>query len=454
MAGLGDLIPGGEQIENIFLWSILGNVVSALLAPEMNELQQLSYKILSNEPLSPAEAATAANRHFLTPDEAAGEASLSGVDSDRLSILTDLAGDAPAPGDLATALRRGLIPEAGTGKDAVTFEQGIAEGNLRDKWTDVMRKLAVEWPTPTDALDALLEGQVSPGEGRALFAKFGGDPDYFDLLFNTRGQAPTPTQALELLNRGIIPASGSGPGAVSYEQAFREGPWRDKWLPVFEALRWYLPPPRTVVAMIKEGALSHDQAAALLTKQGLSPELVAAYLDGASHQATAHAKTLTEAQLVAMYEGHLIGRGDAETLLEALRYDAHDAAMILDLADLRSTIASVNAAVSHVRALFTNHKITKAAAEGLLRALQVPADQVAGLMHVWELTAAVNVKQLTEAQIASAWEYKVLSTDDALRELQSIGYTPLDAWTLLSVKNKAALPNRPAAGPTPIGTVP
>ena len=69
--------------------------------------------------------------------------------------------------------RRGVNPEGGNGADAVTFEQGIAEGRLKDKWTAMMKGLAQEWPTPTDALAALLEGQVSEEEGRALYERFG-----------------------------------------------------------------------------------------------------------------------------------------------------------------------------------------------------------------------------------------------------------------------------------------
>ena len=459
LPGLGGAGPEGvfgknSVGEQLFLWGVLEAIVGALIAPELQTLAQLSFEIDPSTVLTPAEVATAINRHFLTVDEGNGEAKASGVDSDRLRVMTDLAGDAPAPSDLAAALRRKLIPAAGTGPDAVTFEQGIAEGNLRDKWTDVVRQLAVEWPTPTDALDALLEGQVSHAEGEALYERFGGDPEFFQLLYNTRGQAPTPNEALQLLNRGIIPEYGTGPDSVSYEQAFLEGPWRNKWLQPFLALREYVTPPRTVTAMLREGAYTRAQAAAMYHKSGLTPEEITAYLDSASHQTTAHAKTLTESQLVAMYEGHLISRADVESLLEALRYDAHDAAMIIELADIRSTIASVNAAVTHIRSLFTAHKITEGAASGALSALQVPADQITHLMHVWKLAAAVNVRTLTEAQIVDAWDYGVLSQAEAESELRAIGYTPLDAWTLLSIKNKQALPGRPAAGPNPVGTVP
>lgn len=454
MVSFGDVFGKGSLAEQMFMWGVLQGALSTLLSPEFQELQQLSFHILPNTPLSPADAATAANRSFLTPDAAASEAEASGVNADRFKILTDLAGDAPAPGDLATALRRGLIPESGTGPDAVTFEQGIAEGNLRDKWTDVIRQLAVQWPSPVDALNALLEGQISDAEGRELFAKFGGDPTYFDMLYNTQGSAPTPVEAATMANRKVIPWDGTGPGVTSYEQAFLEGPWRNKWLTPYRALAQYFPPPRTVTAMYKEGSLTQAEAIDYLERQGLDPTLAAAYVSSGNAQAAQKGKDLTEASVISMYEARLIADADAQSFLEALRYSPENAKLLIELADLRRSIAAVNTAVSRVQTLFVGHKITEATATGILAALQVPGDQITEIIGTWRLEASVNVKQLTEAQITDAWSIKVLTDAEALRELEGIGYTPLDAWTILSIKNKAPLPGKPAPGPNPVGPVP
>lgn len=454
LPGLGETFAKNATGEQLFVWGVLQALISALIAPELQTLAQLSFETDPSTVLSPAEVATAINRAFLTPDEGAGEAKASGIDSARLKILTDLAGDAPAPGDLATALRRGLIPQAGRGPDAVTFEQGISEGNLRDKWTDVMRELAIQWPTPADALDALLEGQVSDADGRALYEKFGGAPQYFDMLFNTRGSAPTPVEALTMANRGLIPWDGQGPGVTSFLQAFLEGPWRNKWEPAYRKLGEYFPPPRTITAMYKEGSLTHDQAVSYLEKQGLPADLAAAYVQSGNAQAAETGKDLTEASVISMFEARLIPQADAEAFLEALKYSPENAKLLIELADLRRSIAAVNTAVSRVRTLFVSHKITEAAAAGVLNALQVPAGQVTEIIGTWRLEAAVNVKLLTEAQIADAFAYKILTEAEALAELRGIGYTALDAWTVLSIKNKAPLPGKPAAGPNPVGTIP
>lgn len=398
---------------------------------------------LARQVMSPADAATAAARHFIDPATAAGEAAKSGVDPDLFSVLTHLAGDAPAPGQLAEALRRGLITDAGTGPDAVSFQQGIAEGRLADKWTDMIRGLAQEWPTPADALAATLEGQVSQAEGQALYQRFGGDPQYFQLLFNTRGNAPTPIEALELANRGIIPWTGTGPGVVSYQQAFLEGPWRNKWLEPYKSLGEYLPPPETVRTLLEQGAISQSQAADLWTKAGLAPDTVQAYLQAALFNNLADTRGLTSSAVLDMYYAQLISVDDAHKLLDLFQVPAANADLLLAYVDMRRSITAVNTAVSRIQSLFAARKLGVDTARQALERLKVPPASIEGIITTWEIEASVNVKTLTESQIADAWERGIMDQATAQGELQAIGYTPYDAWVVLSIKAKGPLPNPP-----------
>jgi hypothetical protein len=76
------------------------------------------------------------------------------------------------------------------------------------------------------------------------------------------------------------------------------------------------------------------------------------------------------------------------------------------------------------------------------------------MIDIWSLEAAISVRTLTEAQIVAAWEKDVLTNDEAMSELSNIGYTPFDAWVLLSTKAGNPLPDRPQQGPAaPLGAV-
>ena len=111
--------------------------------------------------------------------------------------------------------------------------------------------------------------------------------------------------------------------------------------------------------------------------------------------------------------------------------------------------ASINSAISKIRTLYTSYKIDSTAAQNALASLAIPADQVQALLQIWTYERAANIKPLTEAQIVDAFHYAIINQDQAQSELESLGYLPHDAWTLLCIKEKAVLPNEPAAGTIP-----
>ncbi len=443
MAGIGGLL-GNQVLDQLLLYNVAGQLIGAALSPAVTAISSTVNAAAPLVPLSPADAADAVIRNVMPESSAAAEAAKAGIDADRFATLVLLAGNAPDPTSLAVALRRKLI-------DAATYDRGIRQGRLRDEWGPIVRELAVQQPSPEAMLAAYLEGQLPEAEARERYAQLGGDPDYFDILFDTQGQAPTPAQALELLNRGIIAERGSGPTSTSYEQAFLEGPWRNKWLGPFLALREYLPPPRTVTAMTREGALTHAQAAALFAKSGLSPELVTAYLHAASLTKTAKTKELSQSTVEALYRERLIPRAEAGAFLESLGYTAAEAELILELVDLQVAHHYLSTAVGRVHTLFVGHKIGEVQARTLLGDLKLDSTSIDDLVATWHYERAANIRTLTPAEIASAMTDKIVTQAEAQAMLEALGYLPHDAWIHLSVHAKEPLPDEPGANPADTG---
>jgi hypothetical protein len=338
---------------------------------------------------------------------------------------------------LAEALRRGLI-------DLARYDQGIRQGRMRDEWASLMRELAVRLPSPEQAITALVEGQLTEADARAKYHEFGGDPKQFDWVFGTVGAAPSPVEAGTLANRGIIPWTGAGLGVTSFEQAVREGHSRNKWLPAWRALAVYLPPPRTITALVREGALTHEQATALFRDHGLSPDMATAYLDAATHQKTAHHKLLAESHVKGLYTDHLIPKPEAVTFLEALGYTATDADFVVSLWDVEIAATFTRHAVSKIHTLYVARRFDQATARSALGSLNVPGPQMDAMLNVWDHERAANVKTLTTAEIVAAWDNKVMSEAEAIEELAYDGWSAYDAWVLLSNKNKQPLPGKPA----------
>lgn len=443
MPGWDALLGAGSVAEQLLVWGVLNQLIGDLLGPAIELVRENINAANPVFALSPADLAESVVRRFMDQQTAAAEAARNGINADRFATMVALAADAPGPQQLAEALRRGLIVEQGAGVESTSFDQGIAEGRLGNKWAPMIKGLAQIWPSPTDALDALLQGQVSQGEAEQLYQLLGGDMQFFTWLFNTRGSAPTPLEAIEMANRGIIPWDGTGPEAVSYRQAFLEGPWRNKWEGPYRALGVYVPPPRTVTTLIHDGAISDAQALAFFQAQGMSPELAAAYVKSAHATKTSRAKELAESTVLTLYQSHALSEKEAADHLAALGYDAQDVGLLLEVTDLQREASVLNSQVNRVGTLYVNHKITRRAAADALAALGATPTHSAHLMADWDVYIASNVKQLTPAQIVDAWEYKNMTQEQALTALEHVGYTPFDAWVLLSNKAKGPLKGKP-----------
>lgn len=404
---------------------------------------------LSQAILSAPDAASAVTRGFLSLADGQAVAAKSGVDAATFATLVELSGDAPGPQQLAEALRRGAITESGSGPDSTSFESGIAEGRLADKWAPVIKALALLWPTPVDALDATLKGQVTPDEGLALYQKLGGDPQFFQWLYDSQGEGPTPLQAADWARRGIIPWDGTGPAITSYAQAVKESHYRDKWADAYKASAVYVPPAFSIITMLKDGAITKDQATPWLQELGASPDVIAGMIAEADATDLSSFRGLTTQAVLGMYYNRLVSEADATSMLESLHVSAAAVPLMLAYADLQRAIAAQNSAVTRVGTLYAARKITEATAKQSLITLQVPPAAVNDIVATWQLENSINVKLLTEAQIIDAWAYNIMTVSDALTELTNIGYTPYDAWVLLSNKNKGPLPGQPEPGPAP-----
>jgi hypothetical protein len=471
MPSLGAILgsaAGNDSVQQIFTWGVLYGLTGSVFDPVNTEVAQEVWEGAVgtglHRALSADLLAVMVVRGWL--DEATGEAEAAktGIDPTDFQRMVNNSRNPISPQEAAVALRRQIIP-ATSDPGAVSFQTAIQEGNLGDQWGPVIQALATQIPSPADVLRGVLQGQVPAGtDPRALYQQVGGelvDPntgfDWYTFLFNTEGQAPSPLEAAEMARRGIIPWGTAdrgpiveGPLAVSFHQAFLEGPWRDKWEPAFEGLSDYVPPPRTVTTLLRSGAITVAQATTFFEAAGLSPALADAYIASASSSKVSTAKNLNETTVVQLYLDKLVDEPTASAQLVALGYTASEANLLLQSAGLRQTIADLNKNIGRVGTYYIAHKIDQATAQTMLASLGLPADQIAQYITGWSIDREANVKLLTPAQIADAWEYGIFTQDDAQASLEQDGYTPFDAWTILSIKAKAPQPNPPARGPAPI----
>jgi hypothetical protein len=447
-----------DSVTQIFTWGVLYGLIGAVFEPVTSEVtQEIWASAVSdglNNVLPPDLLAVMTVRGWIDEPTAAGQAARSGVNAGDFGRMVNNARNPIAPEEAAVALRRKIIPQSGA-PGVPSFDTAIQEGNLGNQWGPVIQQLATQIPTPADVLRGVLQGQVPAGtDPRSLYQQVGGeltDPntgfDWYTFLFNTEGSAPTPMEAIEMARRLIIPWDGEGPGVVSFHQAFLEGPWRNKWEPAFRGLSNYVPPPRTVTALLRQGAITPAQAQQYFQFSGLSPELATIYTTAATTVKTAAAKRLSESNILTLLNDKLITTAEAVTFLEELGYPANEANILATTGQAAATIADLKRNVNRVGTYYVAHKIDRANALTMLGSLGLDPTAAAAQVDGWDIDRAANVRVLTPAQIESAWEFQLLTQAEAQAELEILGYTPLDAWTVLSIKAKQALPGKPAGGP-------
>jgi hypothetical protein len=456
MAGFSDVFGEGSTAYQLLVYGLGQQVIQALLAPALTELEVTVNSAAPVSPLSPADAATAANRSFMAVADAQAEAAKQGIDPARFAVMRHLAGNAPAPDELAEALRRGIITAAGAGPDAVSFDQGIAEGNLLDKWGPVIQALAKTIPSPADVVDAAVRGQLTMDAAQTLYETVGADPAYFKLQVDINGRPPSPLQLLELAMRGVIPWSGTGPDATTFEQGIYEGDSKDKWEPAYAALKDWFPTVSEAIELYRWGISDVTAATERMTARGLSAEQAAEWIQYANANAINDYRGLTEQSVLAMVSIGYLSDEQATPILKALHRGPQAIEQLLSYAHIQRAIQAVNQAVTRVGALYTARKITQTTAQDALTRLGIESKAIADIIADWSAVAAINVKTLTEGQVLDAWEYGIMDQAAAMTELVNIGYTEYDAWVLLSYKNKGPLPGEPppviAAGPGTVAT--
>lgn len=443
---------GNQTVQTVFTWQVAGAVINPLLAPFLTQLGQIALASHPEVVLSPAEAADMVLRGWMDQATGESEAAGSGINNERFARLVHNAGEPPGLMQVLEMYRRFDLPfEAPEGEPSLTY--AVRTSRLQDQWLPWVEKLRYAVPTPGDVIDAWVENQTDQATAEKLLAQAGMDPAYAQLLHDTRGRPPGPVELGAMVHRGIIPRAGTGPDVTSFTQGVAESAVKDKWTDALFAISTYLPPPRTVTTVLKEGGYTPAEATTLLQQHGLSATDAAAYISGALAAKIVKHKELAESTVIKLYTDEAISPAAAAGYLVDLGYTDAQGAFILEVADMARYEKYLNAAIGRVRSLFDARKLDGGHATTALDRLGVPPAQRDQLLSLWEMERAAAVRLLSEAQVVDAWAYGVMSQAAATDALVALGYSEYDAWVLLSVKNKSALPNPPGQSDFPSGNI-
>lgn len=367
--------------------------------------------------LSPADAALAVLRGNMSQQDGEKTAAMSGVDATDFNILVGNTGEPPGLMQMLEAYRRGFI-------DKATLEKGILQSRYRNEWVGMLEQLRYS-PMPTaDAVQAVVQNQISNDDGKRIADANGLEPGHWDALVRLHGEPLSRTEMNQLYNRGLMTAA-------QVKQGLRESRMKDRYVDLAFALKDRLIPERTIVTLLHHGAINHADAVKRLRDIGYDSKSAELLVKEGTSTKTAGHKELAVGTITALYEDRAISHGAAVAMLEKLKYDKTEADFIIQVADLKAKHRLTQQAISVIRSRYISRHISRDVAIGELDRLSIATDQRDQTMKMWDIEIQVSVKTLTQAQVIHAMKKGIITKEDATARLLGMGYSATDAGIIV-----------------------
>lgn len=419
-----------SSLISIGLAAILYPFLTAALAPHVASVAQQAWSRDQSLVLSPAELALSVIKNTYDHARAIQEAGDNGLDPARFQVMVDNTGEPPGIAELLLAYRRGEI-------DVARLQHGIRQSRVRDEWQDVILALRYTPPPPGEVLAGAVQNHLSLADAQTKVAQAGIDPVNFGWMYETHGRPPSPLEIARLVHRGIT-------DRATFDQAVLESDIKNKYIDMLFEASTYIPPVRSVMAMLRSGAITDAEATTLFHENGVRDADIAGYLAEAHHTKATSVKELSQAQTLRMYGAKFITRADATARLQRLGLDAATITLLLDFADEAQHERYVNAVVTRVHARYVAYKLTDTEATNALNADGIPAAAVTDLMKLWRIERDANIHVLTPASIVGAYRRQEIGPAETKARLLAGGVQQRDLAIVVADGFPPAKPN-PAA---------
>ena len=445
----------GSLVQQFFVYGLMFQLAGTALAPFVQAMANDVWKAHPDRPISPPDLATMVVRGISLGDSAGVKipqwatdmAAENGLDATKFASLVGTAGMAPNITILFEMIRRGIIS-----KEQLT--QGIKQGDIKDEWIPFVEKMRYVTVSPVDMVRAAVQQQMPYDEaqhwahavGLEPPGWVGGNPDWFKILYDIAGRPPGPQEAGRMALRGIIPVEGTGPEETTFYQAIAESDVKTKWTKALWELEQYVPPPGEVRTLLMHGGITKEQAIEIWKKDGIPPDIAAAYAHIAEVEQITEDKALAKSDVLELLEEGLIDNQEAITSLGQIGYTGKNAESLVKLAHWRYNYGALRRAVEEIGRYYSTWKITADGAKKALIALGLATDQAERLVQQLQVQRNTTSPIPTEGQISSAFYYGVIGQDVAMSMLADLGYSPWHAWFLLSTRKHAPIPGEPDAG--------
>lgn len=140
-------------------------------------------------PVDFVRAAVQAQLTYTGAESWAGKAGLDtstdvGDGQNMFDLLHNIAGRPPGPEEMGHMANRGIIGWTGTGHETTTFQQGIAESDIKTKWTPALQEFQRYFPPPGEVRQLLMHGGITAEQAKTLWMQAGITSEIADALLH------------------------------------------------------------------------------------------------------------------------------------------------------------------------------------------------------------------------------------------------------------------------------
>jgi Holliday junction resolvasome RuvABC DNA-binding subunit len=406
---------------------VIKQIVQVLIQPTVNLINSTE----PNIPLSPPDAADGVIRGRWDQEYGAQQASYSGVGGQTFADMVNLVGEPPPLDRMLALYMRGDL-------DYSDLETMFEYSRARDEWFAPWVQSFYSTMSSADALEARLKGVIDDPTAQQLFLQAGGLGEQYDWLLSTVGDAIGVVEAGNLFNHGLITAD-----------QFQSVILHSRINPQFEAMgemqRFHWLGVFQIAEALKNGTATPDQATQWLTELGYPADQIAAFVGSASGTAVSSSKSLAESQILTLYEAGGMTVAEATNELAHLGYPESQSQFILSVHAAQSTVKMTNAIVTKVQNDYVKGSTSQQEASQELSELGFSQQSISTYLTLWDIQTATKTKQLSVAQIGTAFKDGIITDTDALAKWSALGYNAEDSAILLAHYGGPPPPGSPAA---------
>lgn len=296
-------------------------------------------------PITAGEAVAAALRNQISRAQGADIAYQNGISAEDFDILVNTTGRPPSLSELLLLARRQYIPwgnldPASQTPDpaALTFAQGVLEGDTKDKWLPMYAKLAEYIPPPRTITTLLRSGAITADLANSLFEKQGLSPDLAKAYVASVTTAKTSTHkdialssVLTMYEEGLVTQAqatpliaqlGYDPTEITFLLALADHKRAQTQLnSAINRIR----------ALFQGHKIDAAQVTAQLTQLQVPADQITAFLAEWTVVKTANVRLLTPAQMFNAFRYGIWDQAKAQAELEGLGYTPYDAWVFMSI---------------------------------------------------------------------------------------------------------------------------